>query len=327
MTKFRAIVTSETVDGFVTEVKERDTAELPAGDVLINVCYSSLNYKDGLSASGNRGVTKKFPHTPGIDAAGIVAESGGGFEKGDEVIVTGYDLGMNTSGGFAEYVRVPAAWVVKKPAALSLREAMIYGTAGFTAALSVMKLQEGGVTPDKGAVLVTGASGGVGSVAVAMLAGLGYRVTAVSGKPEMTDFLKDLGASEVIGRSDATDTGARPLLKAEYAGAVDTVGGGILATVLKKIAYGGVVTTCGLTMSHELNTTVFPFILRGVSLMGVDSVELPIQEKRAVWERIAGDLRVRNIESLASQTSLGELPQYLKMILEGKTTGRLVVKI
>jgi len=328
MTNFKALVTEEVDGKYVSTIKERNIADLPDGEVIINVKYSSLNFKDGLSSAGNKGVTRNFPHTPGIDAAGIVAESSDeSFKAGDEVIVTGYDLGMNTSGGFSEYIRVPAGWIVKKPEGLTLREAMIYGTAGFTSALSVIKLQNAGVTPEKGKVLVTGSTGGVGSVAVAMLAKLGFSVTGVTGKPEKAEFLKSLGADEIITREEAIDESKRPMLKGIYAGTVDTVGGSILATALKATAYEGAVTTCGLTQAVELNTTVFPFILRGVSLLGVDSVELPLATKQETWRRIATDLKLENIEDLAVDISLEELPEYLGMILKGQTAGRVVVKI
>lgn len=328
MADFRALVTEEADGKYVSTVKTRSTDDLPSGDVLINVKYSSVNFKDALSSIGNKGVTRNYPHTPGIDAAGVVTESSSAdFKAGDEVIVTGYDLGMNTSGGYGEYIRVPAGWVVKKPDGLTLREAMVYGTAGFTAALSVIKLQEHGVTPDKGPVLVTGSTGGVGSVAVAMLAKLGYKVAAVTGKAEKADFLKKLGASEIVGREEAVDESKRPMLKGVYAGVVDTVGGSILSTALKTAAYGGAVTTCGLTQSPDLNTTVFPFILRGVSLLGVDSVEIPIEEKIKTWGRISSDLKLDNLEELARDIKLEELPEYLQMILKGKSTGRIVVAV
>lgn len=326
MTNFKALVTEEIDGKYVSTLKTKSIDELPEGEVLINVKYSSLNFKDGLSSIGNKGVTRNFPHTPGIDAAGVVAESSNpDFKEGDEVVVTGYDLGMNTSGGFAEYIRVPAGWVVPKPEGLGLKEAMIYGTAGFTSALSVIKLQDAGVKSGK--VLVTGSTGGVGSVAVAMLAQLGYEVTGVTGKADKAEFLKSLGASEVIGREEAQDDSKRPMLKGIYSGVVDTVGGDILATALKTTAYGGAVTTCGLTQSPELNTSVFPFILRGVSLLGVDSVELPLEVKKYTWSRIAADLKVDGIESLSEEITLEQLPDYLSMILKGQTSGRIVVKI
>jgi len=328
MNKFKALVTEEIDGKYVSTIKEKSMDDLPAGDVLINVKYSSINFKDGLSSVGNKGVTRNYPHTPGIDAAGVVEESSDpAFKAGEEVIVTGYDLGMNTDGGYADYIRVPAGWVVKKPAGLTLKETMIYGTAGFTSALSVIKLLKHGIKPEDGEILVTGATGGVGSVAVAMLAGLGFKVVGATGKADKAEFLKSLGAERLVGRADVNDESGRPMLKGIYAGVVDNVGGNILVTALKSTAYGGAVTTCGLTQSHELNMTVFPFILRGVSLLGVDSVELPISEKSAVWERIAGDLRVANIAELAHEVSLEELPEKLALILKGELSGRFVVAL
>lgn len=328
MKTFKALVTEELDGKYISTIKEKTIDELPEEDVLINVKYSSINFKDGLSSIGNKGVTRKYPHTPGIDAAGIVEESSDpAFKAGDEVILTGYDLGMNTDGGYSEYIRVPAGWVVKKPEALTLKEAMIYGTAGFTSALSVMKIQDGGVKPEDGDILVTGATGGVGSVAVAMLAKLGYTVTAATGKADKVKFLKDLGVTNIISRADIDDKSGKPMLKGIYAGVVDTVGGNILATALKSAAYGGVVTTCGLTQSHELNMTVFPFILRGVSLLGVDSVELPIEQKTSVWERISSDLYLESITDLAEEIKLEDLPEYLSKIIKGELSGRIVVSI
>lgn len=328
MKNFKALITEEIDGKYVSAVKQKNTDELPEGEILINVKYSSLNFKDALSSIGNKGVTKNFPHTPGIDAAGVVEESeSSDFKPGDEVLVTGYDLGMNTSGGYSEYIRVPAGWVVKKPDGMSLRETMIYGTAGFTSALSVIRLLNHGIKPQDGKILVTGSTGGVGSVAVAMLAGLGFDVVGVTGKADKAEFLKSLGAKEIIGREEAQDDSKRPMLKGIYAGVVDTVGGNILATALKTTSYGGAVTTCGLTQSPEVNTSVFPFILRGISLYGIDSVELPIEVKRSTWERISTDLKLGNIEELAVDITLEELPEYLNKILKGETSGRVVVKI
>lgn len=272
MAVFKALWVTEAPHGvYETQVVERDTGDLPAGDVLIRVQYSSLNYKDALSASGNRGVTRKYPHTPGIDAAGVVAESSvAEFAAGDEVIVTGYDLGMNTAGGFGQYIRVPAAWVIKRPQGLSLREAMILGTAGLTAALCVEKLERSGLRPDHGSVLVTGASGGVGSIAVELLAKLGYTVAAATGKLEQAEFLNRLGAKQILDRATVADGVDKPLLKEQWAGAVDTVGGDILFNVVKSLQYGGSVACCGLTAGAGFKASVLPFILRGVNLLGVE---------------------------------------------------------
>ncbi|MBC7247612.1 MAG: YhdH/YhfP family quinone oxidoreductase [Actinobacteria bacterium] len=332
---FKALVVREGEDGvFTRSLEEKDIDELPAGDVLIRVHYSSVNYKDALSANGNRGVTRNYPHTPGIDAAGVVEESASpDFGPGDEVLVTGYDLGMNTSGGLAEYIRVPASWVVKLPQGLTLRESMIYGTAGFTAALSVWKLTEAGVKPEVGEVLVTGATGGVGSLAMRILAKLGYNVVAAAGlldEAEFADYEKkllELGAARVIPASEVDDTSGKLLLKGIWPGAVDTVGGNVLATVVKSAAYGGVVTTCGNAAGHELNLNVYPFILRGVSLLGVDSVECPMDLRLKVWEKLAGDWKLDNLEELSSEITLEEVEERIKLLLAKQSKGRAVVKI
>lgn len=277
-TQFKAMVVIE-LEGnkFSREIEQRDINSLPEGDVLIKVNYSSLNYKDALSSTGNKGVTRKYPHTPGIDAAGVVVESSNeNFKEGSEVLVTGYDLGMNTSGGFSEYIRVPAEWVVMLPKGLSLEESMIYGTAGFTAALSVYKLVQSGVNPSDGEILVTGASGGVGSIAVGILSKLGYDVIAGTGKPEAREVLINTGAKDIILREELDDKSGKPMLKTRWAGVIDTVGGNILSTVIKATKYGGSVTACGNVASPEFSANVFPFILRGVNLLGVDSVQCPM---------------------------------------------------
>ncbi|HLA41185.1 MAG TPA: YhdH/YhfP family quinone oxidoreductase, partial [Candidatus Glassbacteria bacterium] len=265
---FRALVVDRDASGaFTRRVQERSIDDLPPGEVLVRVEYSSLNYKDALSATGHPGVTRQFPHTPGIDAAGVVEESSSeNFRPGAEVIVSGHDLGQNTSGGFARYIRVPASWVVPLPEGLSAREAMIFGTAGFTAVQCVQKIIGHGVVPADGEVLVTGSSGGVGSVSVALLARAGLRVTAATGKAYKKDFLEKIGASRVIGREEVLDTSGKPLLPRKWAAVVDTVGGEILATALRQTAQRGIVTACGNTAGVELNLTVLPFILRGVTL-------------------------------------------------------------
>lgn len=326
---FKAMTVKETDDKkFVRQVETKAMEELPAGDVLIRVKYSSLNYKDALSATGNKGVTRQYPHTPGIDAAGeVAADSTDRFHPGAPVVVTGYDLGMNTSGGFGAYIRVPADWVVPLPDALSLRESMIFGTAGFTAGLCVRKLLAGGATPESGPVLVTGATGGVGCIAVAILANLGFTVTAVSGKSDRTSFLQQLGAADVIDREAATDRSGRPMLKGRWAGVVDTVGGEILASALKSLQYAGVATCCGLVASPDLSTTVFPFILRGVSLLGVDSVECPMDIRLAVWQQLAGQWKPRALEALHTRVDLESLDPLIDQILAGKIAGRVVIEI
>lgn len=331
MPTFRALVVSEQLDGaFTREVAARRLEDLPANDTLIRVRYSSLNYKDALSASGNKGVTRVYPHTPGIDAAGEVVETTNpSLKAGDEVIVTGYDLGMNTAGGFAEYIRVPAEWVMPLPASLSLRDAMTLGTAGFTAALCVHQLQRHEVVRANGEVLVTGASGGVGCVAVALLARLGYRVVAATGKAEAQDWLRQLGAVEVVGRNEVDDASGRPLLRERWAGVVDTVGGTILATAIKSTKRDGCVTACGLTQSHELHTTVYPFILRGVTLQGIDSVETPMTLRKPLWQRLAGEWALGGdaLDAIRIEHALSDINPFIDDILHGRIRGRVVVKI
>lgn len=325
---FKAMVVEETPDKkYSRKITTRSIDELPEGDVLVKVLNSSLNYKDALSASGNKGVTRKFPHTPGIDAAGIVEQSlSNDFKPGDEVIVTSYDLGMNTSGGFGQYIRVPAQWVVKMPENLDFKTSMIFGTAGFTAGMSVWYLSHI-VKPDNGEILVTGATGGVGSIAVAILAKCGYSVTAVTGKMSEKQFLIDIGAKNVIDRSQAADTSGRPLLKTQWAGVVDTVGGEILATSIKSTNQHGAVTCCGNVASPDLPLNVFPFILRGVSLIGIDSQNCPMDLRVKVWEKLAHDWKPDNLDSLTKVISLGRLDENIEMILKGKQKGRVVVDL
>jgi putative YhdH/YhfP family quinone oxidoreductase len=326
MNTFRALLVEKTDDGFTREVVDRDVSELPDGDVLVDVRYSSLNYKDALSATGNPGVTRRFPHTPGIDAAGVVLESSSNEQSaGDEVIIIGYDLGMNTPGGFGRRIRVPSGWVVRRPEGLSLHQSMVLGTAGFTAALCVDKLVHAGMTPDGGPVLVTGATGGVGSVAVMLLTKLGYRVTAVTGKPEQHDFLRSLGASEFLSRDEARQGADRPLLEERWGGVVDTVGGEILFNAVKSLRYGCSLAACGLVDSPRIPATVLPFILRNVNLLGVDSVELPRARKAEVWERLAGPWKLEGLESLEERLTLDTLSDAIDRILAGTMVGRGVL--
>jgi acrylyl-CoA reductase (NADPH) len=328
-TSFRAMVVEETPDkGFIRRIQEKKIHDLPKGDVLIKVHYSSLNYKDALSAVGNKGVTRRYPHTPGIDAAGTVEESQApDFKPGDEVLVTGYDLGMNTAGGFGQYVRVPSAWIVPIPANLSLKTCMIYGTAGFTAGLSLDKLMEAGVAPEDGEILVTGASGGVGSMAVALLAHCGYNVVAVSGKPQAVEMLTALGARKVLGREEVTDTTGRPLLIQRWAACVDTVGGDVLSYALRSTHSHGVVTCCGNVASAELNITVYPFILRGVTLIGIDSATTEMPLRRKIWNNFAGPWRLPNLDLFSSTIELTELDAHIEKILAGGQVGRRVVHL
>ncbi len=326
---FRAMVVEEREDKrFVRTIRQRRVGDLPEGDVLIEVHYSSLNYKDALSASGNKGVTRQYPHTPGVDAAGEVVESTDTrFKPGAQVVVTGYDLGMNTDGGFGQFIRVPADWVVPLPATLSPQESMVYGTAGFTAALSVFRLQELDLTPDKGVILVTGATGGVGSIAVSLLTKAEYRVCAATGKETEADYLRDLGAADIIPRSELLDTSGRPMLKARWGGVVDTVGGAVLATAIKSAQPHAVITTCGNVGGAELPITVYPFILRGVSLLGVDSAACPMAKRLQVWEKISGPWKLKNLDRLSAEISLDELDADIDRMLQGQLTGRKVVNL
>ena len=325
---FKAMVVSETADQkFIREIRQKELSDLPAGELLIEVKYSSLNYKDALSASGNKGVTRKYPHTPGIDAAGVVATSSTSqFGAGDQVIVTGFDLGMNTAGGFGQYISVPASWAVKLPQGMTLKESMAYGTAGLTAALCVMRLMAFGLTNDSGEVLVTGATGGVGSVAVGILAKLGFDVVAATGKTDEKDFLTQLGAKTIISREEANDTSGRPLQKGRWAGVVDAVGGNILATAIKSTKYGGLVAACGNTMSADLAVSVYPFILRGVSLLGVDSVEIPMNTRLRTWQKLAQDWKL-DLSGFVSECALEELSPKIDLILKGGIRGREVVDL
>lgn len=328
-TSFTALIAEETEpDKFSCRVATRFVSELPAGDLLVKVHYSSLNYKDALAATGQFGIVKKYPQTPGIDAAGEVVESSDSdFKSGDKVIVTSYDLGMNTSGAFGQYIRVPSAWALPLPDGLSLRESMILGTAGLTAGMMIRKLVDNGVRSEDGDILVTGATGGVGSVAVAILAKLGYRVIASTGKASEKEFLLGLGAAAVIGRKEVLAGADKPLMPEQWAGVVDVVGGDILAAAIKSTRYDGTVTCCGLVGSTNLPLNVLPFILRGVSLLGVDSVQCPMGPRRLVWEKLAGDWKPDNVEAVAVDCTLSQLNEKIQSILAGRIRGRVVVNL
>ena len=324
MGTYRAMVVHREGDALVRRLETLNSETLPAGEVLIEVHYSSLNYKDGLSATGNPGVTRAFPHTPGIDASGVVLESAvPEFSAGDDVIVIGFDLGMGTAGGFGERIRVPADWVVQRPEGLSLRASMALGTAGFTAAECVDKLERmGGLSPAQGPVLVTGATGGVGSVAVMLLSQLGYEVVAVTGKADKADWLKSLGASEVLSREALAEGAEKPLLAERYAAAVDTVGGELLFNAVKSLRYGGSLAACGLVASPTIPATVLPFILRHVNLLGIDSVQWPLAEKKRLWGRLAKEWQLPSLETLVEPLSLETLSDALDRILAGEMVGR-----
>jgi acrylyl-CoA reductase (NADPH) len=296
--------------------------------VLIEIAYSSLNYKDALATQAHPGVVRKLPHVPGIDCAGTVATSAAsGIEPGQQVLVTGYDLGAPSWGGWSAFVRVPAEWVVPLPDELSLRDTMIYGTAGFTAAQCVTAIQHHGITPERGEVVVTGASGGVGSVAVAILAKLGYKVVAASGKPAQAKLLQQLGALRIIPREEVTDDSDKPLLPARWSAAVDTVGGNTLATLLRSIDHRGCVAACGLVGGDKLPLTVYPFILRGVTLAGIDSAKCPRGPRLEMWKKLAGEWNVlQHLESLVREVRLGEVMSEVERMLAGKNAGRILVR-
>ncbi len=307
----------------VEMVSEND---LPPGEVLVHVAYSSLNYKDAMACQGHPGIVRSFPHVPGIDCAGTVVESAAGeCQPGDEVLVTGYELGSGRWGGFARYVRVPAEWVVRLPEGLSAREAMVYGTAGFTAAQCVTAIVERGIRPEDGPVVVTGATGGVGALSVAILAKLGYAVAAVTGKAARHDWLRDLGATRILERDEIVDASDRPLLAARWAAAVDTVGGRPLETILRATRYRGCVAACGLVAGPELALSVYPFILRGVTLAGIDSAKCPRPQRLEMWRRLAGEWRVANLGRLAEEVSLDELGERVSEMLAGRHAGRTLV--
>lgn len=326
---FRALWVEETAPNtFSRRVIERNVDDLPPGDLLVRVQYSSLNYKDALSASGNRGVTRRYPHTPGIDAAGVVAESADErFYPGDAVLIAAQELGVSVPGGYGQYVRVPADWAVPLPPGLSARQAMAWGTAGYTAALCVERLQREGLAPGPECpILVTGATGGVGSIAVLLLARLGYPVTAVTGKAERADWLRGLGAAEVLTREQAGAGETRPLLHARWAGVVDTTGGPLLSAAIRAALPGGVVTACGNAASPELPITVFPFILRGVTLAGIDATRPAPAERRRTWQRLGAEWQL-DLDPLTREVSLAELSPEIDTILRGGQVGRVVVNL
>ena len=324
--KFKALEIKEVDNEFERNIIEKEINQLPEGELLIRVKYSSLNYKDALSAIGNKGVTKEYPHTPGIDAAGIVVEDkSNNFQEGDKVIVTGYDLGMNTDGGFEEYIRIPSEWAVKLPENLTLKESMTYGTAGFTAALSVHRLLTAG-TPGKN-ILVTGPSGGVGSFACSILAKKGYKITAATGKTEAKEYFQSLGVKEIISRSEVDDDSGRVLLKEKWDGVIDTVGGNMLATAIKSTKYSGAVTCCGNVASADLPINVYPFILRGVSLLGIDSVQVNRELREEIWHKLAGDWKIEYLEKLGKEITLDELSNYIDKMLAGDSKGRIIINL
>lgn len=327
--QFDALVVNKQDDQFTVNIQQLSLDDLPQGEVLICVHYSGVNYKDSLAAIPNGNIVSSYPIVPGIDMAGVVVSSEDSrFKEGDEVIATSYGIGVSQSGGYSQFARVPAEWIVPLPDGLTMKEAMIIGTAGFTAALSVLRLEENNLTPEQGSVLVTGATGGVGSFAVSILSKLGYSVEASTGKESEHGYLKAIGASTIVSREDVYDGKLRALGKQKWSGAVDPVGGEPLASVLSQIKYGGAVAVSGLTAGTSLPATVFPFILRGVNLLGIDSVNCPMDTRLKVWHRLATDFKLEDLEQLVQQEiTLKELPDVLPTLLKGEARGRTIVKL
>lgn len=325
--EFKSMIVSEENKKYKRKIAKKKISDLPEGDIIIRVKYSSLNYKDALSASGNKGVTKKYPHTPGVDAAGEVYYSNSDkFKNGEKVIVTGYDLGMNTSGGYGQYISVPADWVVKLPKNLTLKESMMFGTAGFTAALSVYYMMER-VDKSDGDVLVTGGTGGVAGIAIRILSSIGYSVFTSTGNLKKEQELKDIGASGIIHRKEIDTESKKPLLSGRWAGVVDTVGGNTLSTALRSVNMGGAVTSCGNVAGHEFYASVYPFILRGITLYGVNSAETPMDKRLKIWELLSGEWKIKNLEKNVEEVKLESLSKKIDDMLEGKLIGRVIVNM
>ncbi len=326
---FRALVVEKAADGTTrAAVQELETAALPAGEVLVAVDYSTLNYKDGLCLGSGGGLVKSYPHVPGIDFAGVVeASDDPRYRPGDKVVLTGWRVGEVHWGGYAERARVKADWLVPLPEGLTTRQAMAVGTAGFTAMLALMALEDHGLTPQNGEVLVTGAAGGVGSVAVALLAARSYSVAAVTGRPETADYLTGLGASRIVPRAELAEAVKRPLEAETWAGCIDAVGGTMLARVLGQMKYGGSVAAVGLAGGAALQTTVIPFLLRGVNLLGIDSVMRPYADRLRAWQRIARELPMEKLEAMVQPAGLADLPALGAAILRGEVRGRVVVDV
>ena len=323
----QAFVLEGTPDNVSGSVTRMDTGQLPDGDVTIQVAYSSINYKDSMAAHGVGKMIRTLPHIPGIDLSGTVEEDRTGrFKPGDQVLVTGYDLGIGWFGGYAEYARVPADWVVPLPAGLDLFESMALGTAGFTAMLGVLAMQRNGVKPDDGPVVVSGATGGVGNIAVDVLAKLGYTVVASTGKTDMHDALRKLGANEIIGRDELQDESGKVLLKERWAGAYDNVGGKTLETLLRTVKTGGSIALAGNVGGNAFSSTVLPFILRGVNLLGVDSVNCAMAPRKEAWDKLAGECKPNHLGEIAHEIPLSDLPGKLEEILKGGARGRYVLK-
>ena len=326
MIKYKALVTTERNKTYKNSIEEKNLEFLPDNNTLIKVKFSSLNYKDALSASGNKGVTKNYPHTPGIDAAGIIEHSlGTKFKKGEEVIVTGYDLGMNTFGGFGEFIRVPDEWIIKKPKNLTLSESMAFGTAGLTAGLCMRKLLQHGLKPEDGKVFVSGVTGGVGMISLMLFNKLGFEVSAITGKLGESNLLKKLGAKEIVDRNDLDLDLISPLQKPIYSGGIDAVGGKILSNLICSTSQRAAIACCGMVGGLSLDTSIFPFILRGLSLFGIDSAESLIDVKEEIWNNFSSDWKLENIDENIKDISLDELPDEIDKILEGNQIGRVRV--
>jgi acrylyl-CoA reductase (NADPH) len=328
---FKALVITESESGtFEREIVNREISDLPPGDLLIRVHYSALNFKDGLSATGHKGITRMFPHTPGIEAAGVVEDSScPRYPIGSEVFVTGYDLGMNTAGAYAEYIRVPSEWVLPKPALLSCKDCMTIGTAGLTAAYALYKMEGMGQTPEAGPIVVTGSTGGVGSLSVAILAKAGYEVIAITGKSDAKDYLKFLGATSVESRDFVDDKSGRPLAKSIWAGAIDTVSGNTLTTLLKRCMRDGNVVATGLLSGNRFESPIYPFILNGVNLLGIGAGQTPMPLRIKLWNKLVNEWNVCDkLPAIAKEVELEELKDtYIDAILSGQTRGRVVVKM
>ena len=327
---FRALEASETEGKFSLKIVEKNVADLPEGDLLIKVDFSSLNYKDAMSASGMPGVTRNYPHTPGIDAVGKIIESRvADFKEGDEVIVTGYDLGMNTSGGFGEYIRVPSNWAVHLPKGLTAKQSMSLGTAGLTAGLSIHALDSfreyTGLKNTKS--VVSGATGGVGSISIMLLSKLGSEVTAVTGKNDQSDFLHTIGASSILSREELAETARKPIGKSLWDVGVDVASGEILSLLLTSLSPGGAIACSGLVGGPSFESSIFPFILRGNALIGIDSVEIPLKNKDHIWEHFAHDWVLEGLDKLTKEVSLDNLEVEIESILSGNQVGRVLVKI
>lgn len=329
MKTFDALVVNKQEEQFSVDVQKLTINDLPEGEVLIQVHYSGVNYKDSLASIPNGNIVKNYPFIPGIDLAGVVVSSEDPrFKEGDEVIATSYEIGVSHFGGYSEYARIPAKWVVPLPDGLTLKKTMIIGTAGFTAALSVQRLQDNGVSPEKGKVLVTGATGGVGSFAISILSKLGFEVEASTGKASEQDYLTSLGATSIVPREEVYDGKIRALGKQKWAAAVDPVGGEPLAALLSQIQYGGSVAVSGLTAGGNVPTTVYPFILRGVNLLGIDSVYCDMETRLKAWERLANVYQSESLEEFIQQeASLAQLPEVLPTLLKAQARGRILVKL